>query len=151
MVALVTRGPDRKPLGVHRTFLAADGIRKAPIEPNKMMLGPCLGGAVRLAKAEDSVMIAEGLETGLSAMLATNAPVWAALSTSGMRRLELPAHIENVTVLCDADPAGESAAQDFARRLSQEGRRVRIARPPKGFDFNDLLLARDNPFEGEKS
>jgi putative DNA primase/helicase len=148
MVALVTRGTDRKPLGIHRTFLAKDGIGKAPIEPNKMMLGPCSGGAVRLAKADESIMIGEGIETTLSAMLATKIPAWAALSVSGMRRLELPLNIQNVTILCDADPAGESAAEEFARRLSQEGRRVRTAHPPKGFDFNDLLLGLHNSAEG---
>ncbi len=49
MVALVTRGVDDTPLAIHRTFLARDGLGKAPVEPQKMMLGPCRGGAVRLA------------------------------------------------------------------------------------------------------
>jgi putative DNA primase/helicase len=49
MVALVTRGGDNAPLAIHRTFLAVDGHGKAPVDPQKMMLGPCRGGAVRLA------------------------------------------------------------------------------------------------------
>ena len=49
MVALVTRGIDDVPLAIHRTFLARDGFGKAPVNPQKMMLGPCRGGAVRLA------------------------------------------------------------------------------------------------------
>ena len=44
MVALVTRGADNAPLAIHRTFLARDGGGKAPIDPAKMMLGPCRGG-----------------------------------------------------------------------------------------------------------
>ena len=51
MVALVTRGADGTPLAIHRTFLARDGAGKAPVNPTKMMLGPCRGGAVRLANA----------------------------------------------------------------------------------------------------
>ena len=51
MVALVTRGSDGKPLAIHRTYLARDGIGKAPVAPQKMMLGPCRGGAVRLRQA----------------------------------------------------------------------------------------------------
>ena len=51
MVALVTRGADDKPLAIHRTFLARDGAGKAPVDPEKMMLGPCRGGAVRLGRA----------------------------------------------------------------------------------------------------
>ena len=50
MVALVTSGADGMPLAIHRTFLARDGGGKAPVEPQKMMLGPCRGGAVRLAE-----------------------------------------------------------------------------------------------------
>src|SRR5262249_23184833 len=46
MVALVTRGLDDTPLAIHRTFLAHDGRNKAPLHPQKMMLGPCRGGAV---------------------------------------------------------------------------------------------------------
>ena len=41
MVALVTRGADGKPIGIHRTFLAREGTGKAPVDPVKMMLGPC--------------------------------------------------------------------------------------------------------------
>ena len=48
MVALVTRGTDAAPLAIHRTFLARDGSGKAPVEPPKMSIGPCRGGAVRL-------------------------------------------------------------------------------------------------------
>ena len=51
MVALVTSGADGTPLAIHRTFLARDGGGKAPVDPQKMMLGPCRGGAVRLADA----------------------------------------------------------------------------------------------------
>jgi hypothetical protein len=40
-VGLVTRGSDDTPLAIHRTFLARDGSGKAPVDPQKMMLGPC--------------------------------------------------------------------------------------------------------------
>ena len=49
MVALVTLGVDGAPIAIHRTFLARDGVGKAPVDPAKMMLGPCRGGVVRLA------------------------------------------------------------------------------------------------------
>ena len=50
MVALVTHGDTGLPLAIHRTFLARDGFGKAPVDPQKMMLGPCRGGAVRLGE-----------------------------------------------------------------------------------------------------
>lgn len=142
MVALVTRGTDGAPLAIHRTFLARDGGGKAPIHPQKMMLGPCRGGAVRLANPAEVLMIGEGIETSLAAMLATGHPVWAALSTSGLRALNLPDDVRNVIVLADGDDAGEAAAWECAWRWKREGRRVRIARPPHGLDFNDVLMGR---------
>ena len=45
-------------------------------------------------------------------------------------------------VLADGDEAGEAAARDCASRWKRQGRRVRIARPPQGMDFNDMLLGR---------
>ena len=142
LVALVTRGADDLPQAVHRTFLSHDGAGKAPAEPSKMMLGPCGGGAVRLAVADQSLMVGEGIETCLAAMQATGRPAWAALSTFGLRTLVLPAEVRDVIVLADGDEPGEAAALDAARQWKREGRRVRIARPPRGMDFNDVLLGR---------
>ncbi|MEE9250195.1 MAG: toprim domain-containing protein [Alphaproteobacteria bacterium] len=45
-------------------------------------------------------------------------------------------------VLADGDDPGEAAARDAALRWKREGRTVRIARAPRGTDFNDLLLGR---------
>lgn len=142
MVAPVTRWSDNTPLAVHRTFLARDGSSKAPVDPQKMMLGPCRGGAVRLADPSDLLMVGEGIETCLAAMQATGNPAWAALSTSGLRLLDLPKDVCDVIVLADGDDAGEAAAQDCAWRWKREGRHVRIARPPHGLDFNDMLMGR---------
>jgi putative DNA primase/helicase len=142
MVALVTNGVDGTPLAIHRTFLARDGIGKAPVDPQKMMLGPCRGGAVRLADPGDVLMVGEGIETCLAAMLASGHPAWAALSTSGLRALDLPKDVRDVIVLADGDEAGEAAARDCALRWKRQGRRVRIARPPQGMDFNDMLSGR---------
>jgi putative DNA primase/helicase len=143
MVALVTRGPDGTPLAIHRTFLAADGAGKAPVDPAKMMLGPCRSGVVRLADPSDVLMVGEGID----AMQATGHPAWAALSTSGLRSLDLPPEVRNVIVLADADDAGEAAAKDCAFRWKREGRRVRIARPPQGMDFNDMLAGHASQIE----
>jgi putative DNA primase/helicase len=131
MVALVTRGTDD-----------ARGGAKAPVDPQKMMLGPCRGGAVRLGDPTDLLMVGEGIETCLAAMQATGHPTWAALSTSGLRTLDLPKDVRDVIVLADGDDGGEAAARDCAWRWKREGRGVRIARPPRGTDFNDMLLGR---------
>ena len=79
-------------------------------------------------------------------MQATGLPVWATLSTSGLRSIILPPETTVITIAADADDAGEVAAQAAARRFIAEGRIVKIARPPKGMDFNDLLLKPENVF-----
>ena len=142
MVSLVTRGADNSPTAIHRTYLARDGAGKAPVKPQKMMLGPCSGGAVRLAPLDDVLMVGEGIETCLSAMQAAGYPAWAALSVSGLNSLDLPQRARDVIVLADGDDRGEAAARAAALRWMREGRRVRIARPPRGSDFNNMLLGR---------
>jgi putative DNA primase/helicase len=138
MVALVTNGESGEPVAIHRTYLARNGKGKAPVEPQKMMLGPTRGGAVRLSEPGETLAIGEGLESCLSVMQATGISTWAALSTSGLKTLSLPPNVRDVIVIADGDDAGERAAQLAARRWKNEGRRVRIARPPRGMDFNDI-------------
>jgi putative DNA primase/helicase len=147
MVALVTNGRDGTPVAIHRTFLALDGGGKAPVDPQKMMLGPCRGGAVRLAEQGEVLMVGEGIETCLAAMQVSGHPAWAALSTSGLRALDLPKDVLDVIVLADGDAAGEAAARNCALRWKREGRRVRIARPPQGMDFNDMLSGQASRIE----
>ena len=151
MVAAVARWPEREVVAIHRTFLVADGRKKAPVSQNKMMLGPCSGGAVRLADHGEELVMAEGIETALSVLQATGKPVWACLSTSGLKAVILPPEVKIVTIAADGDEAGEKAAQEAARRFYLEGREVKIARPPAGMDFNDLLMKPANviPFPRE--
>jgi putative DNA primase/helicase len=130
-------------VAVQRTWLRADGAGKAHVEPQKAALGPIAGGAVRLAPAGETLCIAEGIETGLSVLQATGLPTWAALGTSNLARAELPEISHQVIIAADSDDAGEQAAQQTAQRLLREGRRVRIARPPTGRDFNDVLMEGD--------
>ena len=148
---VVARWPGRDVVAVHRTFLVADGRKKAPVSQNKMMLGPCTGGAVRFEEHGAELVLAERLETALSVLQATGKPVWACLSTSGLKAVILPPEVKTVIIAADGDEAGEKAAQEAARRLYLQGRELRIARPPAGMDFNDLLMKPENviPFPRE--
>ena len=60
MVGLVTHGATGSPIAVHRTFLARNGGGKAPVDPAKMMLGPCRGGLVRLGEPGTCLWSAKG-------------------------------------------------------------------------------------------
>jgi hypothetical protein len=138
MVAAVLR--DGRIVAVHRTFLRADGQDKADLDPAKMTLGPCRGAAVPLAAPGPALAVTEGIETGLSVQ-ATGLATWAALSAAGIRNLILPEIAREVIIAADPDPAGLINARAAAHRWLAEGRSVTIARPPLGWDFNDLLRA----------
>jgi len=150
MIAPVTRGLDRVVVAIHRTFLARDGSGKAPVNPAKMMLGPCASGAVHLAPLCQPLLIGEGIETCLAAMQATGHCAWAALSTVGLRALDLPRGVDEITILADGDDPGEAAARESALRWKREGRRVRIARAPRGMDFNDMLTGCAPDLDGSR-
>lgn len=140
MIAAVTHHASSEVIGLHRTFLKPDGNGKADVEPNKMMLGKTQGGSVHLGKPEGVLAITEGLETGLSVFQATGIPTWAALSTAGMIGLDLPQNIQDVIICADNDVPGMKAAEKAAQKWLTEGRKVRIALPPRAdMDFNDVL------------
>jgi hypothetical protein len=144
MVAAVARWPGRDVVAIHRTFLVADGRKKAPVSQNKMMLGRYSGGAVRLAEHGAELVLAEGIETALSVLQATGKPAWACLSTSGLKVVILPPEVTTITIAADGDAAGEKAALEAARRFYLEGREVKIARPPARMDWNDVLQLPEN-------
>jgi hypothetical protein len=138
LVAAVSIG--RKVVGVHRTYLAEPGA-KAFTENAKMMLGSCAGGAVRLSGGPGALVVAEGIETGLSLLsgLQDVGPrVWAALGTSGLAGLVLPQHPGELVLAPDGDDPGRKAANKLADRAASAGWRVRIMRCPDGSDWNDV-------------
>ncbi len=128
---------------VHRTYIRADGLGKVDTEPAKAMLGPVASGAVRLSEAEGALVVCEGIETGLSllsGLLVGPAAVWAALSTSGMRTLNLPPLPGNLTIASDGDEPGRAAADVLATRATALGWRVSMLAAPEGHDWNDVLV-----------
>jgi len=140
MIALVEH-VEHGPVAVHRTFLAIDGSSKASLDPVRMSHGPVSGGATRLVPAGVILAIAEGIETALSYMQVTGTPTWAALSARGIRSLILPDVVRQVVIAAAPDPVGIMAARAAASRWLSEGRSISIARPPLGYDFNDLVRA----------
>ncbi len=160
---------ERRIVGAHRTWLAADGKGKAPVAKAKKMKGQSWGAAIRLAPAGPTLGVAEGIETGASVMEATGLPVWAAgslgnLAGAGIGRgkphptrdklwipsevpdmgrpgLRLPPEIKELVILADADGdpwVSPALIERAVRRFQSEGRKVRVAWPRPGADFNDM-------------
>lgn len=144
MVAMVV-GPDGKAATLHRTYLTEEG-EKAPVEaPRRVMPGMIpKGAAVRLSDVAPTLGIAEGIETALSATAIFQVPCWAALNATMLAAWFPPEGVEAVTIFADNDPgfAGQAAAFELARRLSDRVK-VRIEMPQhEGEDWNDELLRR---------
>ena len=134
-----------------RTWLQTDGAAKASFRNPRLSLGPIGGGAVRLAEAREDVplVIAEGIETAASVDardgLARPGPRSAPAASSGWscRPCRSPRPSSSLPIN-DANGTGERAARIAAERWIAEGRRVRIALPPRpGTDWNDVLLGKD--------
>lgn len=128
-------------VAVQRTFLAPDGNGKAAIDNPKRSLGSIARGAVCLAPAGPVVGLAEGIETGLSAMELFNVPVWCALG-SNLAGVLLPRAVHHVAIFADRGVAGEAAAEKARETLRLQGRKVTVRLPAIGKDFNDELKAR---------
>ena len=140
--AMVAKVEGAERFALHRTWLAPDGRGKAAIDPAKAMLGATLGGAVRLTAVPGPLVVAEGIETGLSlasGLLRGPATIWAALSASGMAGLRLPADPGRLTVATDGDTAGKDAGYRLAERATALGWTVRLLPAPDGRDWNDIL------------
>jgi hypothetical protein len=157
MVAAIV-GPGGGLIGVHRTWLeqGPDGWRKASLAAPKKVIGAVSGGTIRLwrgasgrplaqAPEGDGIVIAEGIETGLSIALACpERRVVAGVSIGNMRSLVLPPAVAEVVIAADNDAPDSQAAtalQCAIDHFIREGKAVRVARSPVGGDFNDLLVS----------
>jgi hypothetical protein len=147
MVAAITDGKGNH-IATHRTYLArgADGVwRKAALPDAKKVLGDYRGGCIRLSSGHGPrggkgaplndcppgtrVYIAEGIETGLSAlMMRPDIRVLAAISLSNMGAVELPANVAEVVLIADADthPQAQAALQTAVQAHADAGRVVRV-------------------------
>ena len=141
MIGLVMKCGSSDVIGIHRTYLNTNGY-KADIKPNKMMLGDIKGGAVRFGEIDDTVILAEGIETALSLWQSTKIATWACLSSTNMLEVVPPPLklVRNIIIAEDADKAGKRASGLLAKRLITLSYNVSIVSPPENMDFNDVLL-----------
>lgn len=104
------------------------------------------GGAVRLCNDAGPLVVGEGLESTLSLLCGLwkgPATVWAALSTSGMRKLCLPTEPGKLVIAMDGDKPGREAGHALAHRANGLGWQVSLFSAPEGRDFNDVLTAEE--------
>jgi putative DNA primase/helicase len=155
MVAKIIRGDEAA--GLHRTWLDPDGLGKAPCsQPRKTWkcTESMSGGAIRLYPLEEGkpLIVCEGIETALAVREITGLPVWSAISSTMLEKVQIPKSIEPVIICADKDRSitGERAAAKLAQRLTDEGHQVKISLPPieipeeeKSVDWLDYLNSKE--------
>lgn len=138
LIAKVT-DVDNKPVAIHRTWLAQ-------IEPKKKLTAGSIpaGSAIRLFPYEESIGIAEGIETAISAWAIFGVPTWAAISANGLEKWEPPKAATKIFIFGDNDHnfIGQLAAYRLAHRLrlNDKFESVKVVIPNvTGADWNDIL------------
>lgn len=146
---------ERKLVAVWRIFLGPDGKALTDADGKKVKLGfgPATGGAVRLGPATPVLRVTEGMETALGVQRLTknSASVWAALSTSGMMGLEIPAGVRRLEIYADGDrhrlnkktgavelPPGIKAASALKERAEKKGIEAVVIPSPEPDDWLDV-------------
>ena len=142
LLALVTDAVTGEPMTLHRTWLAADGSGKAPVDKPRLLLKGRRkkGGVVRLWPDEEvttGLCVAEGVETALTAARGFGL-AWACLDAGNLAGLPVLPGVEALTIVADHDEAGLRAADACGRRWLEAGREVRVWKAPaEGADLND--------------
>lgn len=137
---------------LHRTLLSSFGTKADVAAPKRLMKLPkdrtISGCAIHIGEPQETLALAEGIETALSVAVSTNLPCWACICAHGLEAVELPPTVREVLIFADKDRSntGECSAQRLAQRLSAQGIAVRVMSireeipdAAKGIDCNDLL------------
>lgn len=130
---------------IMRTFLAADGRGKAPIEKPRLLWKGAnkKGGCIRLWPDDEittGLAIGEGIETAL-ALARGFGLAWSTVDAANLAAFPVLEGVESLTVAVDNDPDGIKAAATVAARwvgAGRELRKVTVERP--GADFADFAV-----------
>ena len=121
-------------VGIHLTFLRADGLGKADTWPQKKTIGRTVGVPIVVAAMNDNcgLAICEGVEDALSVRAAAGSGAWASGGASRMPALAdaVPDYADLVTVVADSNNGGQRNAHKLAERLVRRGIAVDERRRP---------------------
>jgi putative DNA primase/helicase len=119
-------------VAVQLTHIKPDGT-KSDIQPvRKLLRGPHdwrRRGAFRLGSAGAEVVMVEGVEDAIAAMMAGALRVHACLGVAGIGRAELPLDVSMAVVARDDDPPGSPASLQLGRGLARillQGRSAKV-------------------------
>lgn len=130
-------------VALQRTFLDIEEPRRARdlVNPRRM-LGRPGRGAVILAPATETLGLAEGVETAVSAMILLGIPVWATLGNERLAHVAIHDTVTRLILLPDNDRSGRTGAEKATEAHVMPGRAIETFWPPRGLnDWNDSLRA----------
>jgi len=142
MLALI-RNSKGKPIGLHRTYITQKECGMGDMKEKKIMptLENITGGYIKLGEPEDTLCLAEGIETALAAWAHTGFPAWATISAHGLESFEtIPMDVKRVIVCADNDLSfvGQAAAFKCAANLQNRKKiPTEVWMPP--IDGTDML------------
>lgn len=139
--------------GCQVTYLNSDGKGKADVPMPKKMHSSAetmSGSSIRLfdVKADQPLVLCEGVETAIACHESTSWAVWACGNTTLLEKAVIPFNIKTVYIGADLDKsnAGMEVARCLANRLQSEGREVFVVIPTdsipegqKSIDWLDVL------------
>jgi hypothetical protein len=144
-------------LAVHRTWLALDGAGKANVVPVRKCWPDFRGLVIPLWRGDsglsvcdaaaaglrETLVLAEGIETALSAAIAAPAfRTWAFISLGNLANVTLPECIDSVALHRENEWSNPQAVKAFEQgkaALEKQGRPVAEIAAPIGKDLNDTL------------
>lgn len=135
-------------IGFHRTFLSSTGVKLGRALAGSSEGTYTDGCAIRLGGFADTIGVAEGIESAMSAraLYGNSMPVWSLLNAPMMAKFIAPRGVKKVIIFADNDQnlAGQNAGQALARKLTAQGIEVVLRTPNrpegvKGWDYNDAL------------
>lgn len=146
MLALI-RNNKGVPISIHRTYFITGQDGSAALKEKKIMppVEKITGGAVRLGEPDETLILAEGIETALAGWAITGHPAWATISAHGLANFtSIPRHVKRVIVCADNDTSftGQAAAFECAKYMKQRAKvETEVIMPSvMGFDMQDALV-----------
>lgn len=136
------RGDDDTIQAIHRIYLSERSERKAVLQAPKMALGPIKGAGIWFADMDqmERLYIAEGPENALSILSMGRGPVVSTINATNFSNLSIPNSVKIIILCPDNDKAGIYNSKKALKAYQKNGRIIKIALPPPGKDFNDLLM-----------
>jgi len=133
MITLMVHVGTGTPQAIHRTFLSSDGKKLG-----RKMLGPAKGAAVKFAAAGETLVVSEGIETGLAAMAAGIGPTWAMGSAGAIGALAVIPQVTTLKILAESDGASWNAITCCASRWSDASKHMFVVALAYSKDFADV-------------